>query len=63
MASPWPGSHPARAGAEFTLLRKPYNASNLNRAFVDLHSSRQVLRGDSKVVEFADRRKAKDRRS
>ena len=51
-----------QAGTEFTLLRKPYSTSDLNRAFADLDSDRQSSRGDINVVEFPDRSNAKDRR-
>ena len=55
----------AEAGAEFTLLRKPYDASDLNRALAGLQEKPPRPSTEAKVVAFRDRRGSStpDRRS
>jgi CheY-like chemotaxis protein len=53
------------AGAEFTLLRKPYDAGDLNRALAGLHEKKLPPGAEAKVVAFRERRgsTAPERRS
>ena len=42
----------SRAGGEFTVLRKPYDASDLNKALTARAAHQHQSRGEPKVVEF-----------